>query len=849
MADRRVRAIFEVQVTQAERGMKSLAGEVEKADKKVDALEKSLDKLGKKRTKPEIEADISDAERSIRDLEEHLQDLAARETTPEVKAETEQAKAELSEVKDRLRDLYAESAEVEVTADTSRAESALDGAQGRLDAIDGDTATVRVDADTADIDGVGEDIADTIADDFESSGDPLGDAITGKLMDLASGAALAGIGTLIGKGLASYIIDGMERELQLSRIEASTFMDEATAERIGAAAGQAMNVGFQDAVREGYQTIGEQLFRGGLIDTSTDQAEIEALMVKVEAMNQLFQMDTTETINAVSRLYTSGLAPSATAAFDIITAAQKGMLDEQMVDSLIEYSTQWAAAGITADQALGLMSQGLDGGAMNVDKVSDAVKELGLSLGTMDDADRSALAQLGVDADEVFAMFQRGGPDAAAAMDLVLDALREAESQGRTSTQVISDLFGGPGEDLGVSLFALDVSSAADAMGQLGTVSGETARSVETLRDNASTTGASLWSILNTSTEDLRDNAARGEDAMSALAWVTEEAAGSAGDYESAAFDAARAQLDFESATDGVNDELGVQSELLETVIDGQRRLSGITMTAVEAEGEFHQSVRDATDALAENGQTLDVTTEAGLANMEALHGIAEAGWDHIDALREQGASEETLQGVMADTRQAFIDSMIEMGATEQAAHDYADQIGLIPRHVSTDFAVNDDAAQERLNWWKRQKVTVGVNFIAGSQSGSLGSPVAPYVPGNADGGWVPGAPSTVDTVAWPIALPGLAGGGYLNQPLAGGEYVVNAMSAAANATLVEAINASRGPLPVGRGAGGQLDMNALVDALEDAFTHALSGARLDLRSTGLWNQLEAQLVLAMDRS
>ena len=800
MADRRVRAIFEVQVTQAERGMKSLAGEVEKADKKVDALGKTLDGVGKKRTRVEIEADIQDAEMRVSELEAHLDDLQAMDVTPEVRADTEKAKAELSEVKAELRDLYGESAEVQVTADTSRAESALDGAQGRLDAIDGDTATVHVVADTGDIDGVGGDIADTIADDFEDSGDPLGDAITGKLMDLASGAALAGIGTLIGQGLSKYIIDGMERELQLSRIEASTFMDEATAERIGAAAGQAMNVGFQDAVREGYQTIGEQLFRGGLIDTSTDQAEIEALMVKVEAMNQLFQMDTTETINAVSRLYTSGLAPSATAAFDLITAAQKGMLDDQMVDSLIEYSTQWADAGITADQALGLMKQGLDGGAMNVDKISDAVKELGLSLGTMDDADRSALAQLGVDADEVFAMFQRGGPDAAAAMDLVLDALREAESQGRTSTQVISDLFGGPGEDLGVSLFALDVSSAADAMSELGTVSGETARSVETLRDNAATTGASIWSVLNTSTEDLRDNAARGEDAMSALAWVTEEAAGSAGEYESAAFDAARAQISFADSTDGSAEALAAQADLLETVIDGQRRLSGVAMTAVEAEGEFHQSVRDATAALAENGQNLDVTTEAGLANMEALHGIAEAGWDHIDALRAQGASEADLQASMGRTREQLISSMMQFGASREEAEAYANSLGLIPSTITTTVALDtaqagrDMSAFIRNNSGKVIGIRAQVTGIGSLEARAAGGWVAP---GRADGGWVPGAPSTVDTVAWPVALPGLAGGGYLNQPLAGGEYVVNARSAGANAALLEAINSTRGSLAV----------------------------------------------------
>ena len=476
------------------------------------------------------------------------------------------------------------------------------------------------------------------------------------------------------------------------------------------------------------------------------------------------------------------------------------MLDDEMVDSLIEYSTQWADAGITADQALGLMKQGLDGGAMNVDKVSDAVKELGLSLGTMDDADRSALAQLGIDADEVFAMFQRGGPDAAAAMDLVLDALREAESQGRTSTQVISDLFGGPGEDLGVALFALDISNAADEMGALGTVSGETARSVQTLRDNAATTGSSLWNTLNTSTDDLRDNAARGEDAMSALAWVTEEAAGSAGDYESAAFDAARAQVSFDDATDGVNDELSIQADILETVIDGQRRLSGITMTAVEAEGEFHQSVRDATAALAENGQTLDVTTEAGLANMEALHGIADAGWDHIDALREQGASEEDLQSSMRRTREQLVASMIQMGASADEAEAYADSLGLIPSTITTTAkldtaqASRDMSAFIRNNSGKVIGIRAQVTGIGSLEARAAGGWVAP---GRADGGWVPGAPSSVDTVLWPTVLPGRAGGGSLYQPLAGGEYVVNARSAGANAALLEAINSTRGSLAV----------------------------------------------------
>ena len=74
--------------------------------------------------------------------------------------------------------------------------------------------------------------------------------------------------------------------------------------------------------------------------------------------------------------------------------------------------------------------------------------------------------------------------------------------------------------------------------------------------------------------------------------------------------------------------------------------------------------------------------------------------------------------------------------------------------------------------------------------------PAPQRLPGRASGGWVPGPTHpTGDNVLWPTSLPGLASGGFLSQPLNGGEYVVNARAAAENVQLLQAINASRGPL------------------------------------------------------
>ncbi|MCZ9338461.1 hypothetical protein NGM37_11805, partial [Streptomyces sp. TRM76130] len=67
---------------------------------------------------------------------------------------------------------------------------------------------------------------------------------------------------------------------------------------------------------------------------------------------------------------------------------------------------------------------------------------------------------LGLDATQVMNDMAAGGKRGEEAMDLVLDALRELGPDTATAKQAVQDLFGGPGEDLGAALFALDVDKA-----------------------------------------------------------------------------------------------------------------------------------------------------------------------------------------------------------------------------------------------------------------------------------------------------------------------------------------------------------------------------------------------------
>ena len=154
----------------------------------------------------------------------------------------------------------------------------------------------------------------------------------------------------------------------------------------------------------------------------------------------------------------------------------------------------------------------------------------------------------------------------------------------------------------------------------------------------------------------------------------------------------------------------------------------------------------------------------------------------------------------MARTREQLIASMMQFGASREEAEAYADSLRLFPSTITTTVELDtaqagrDMSAFIRNNSGKVIGIRAQVTGIGSLEARADGGWVAQ---GRADGGWVPGAPSDHDNVLWPTLLPGRAGGGALYQPLAGGEYVVNARSAGANAALLEAINSTRGALSV----------------------------------------------------
>lgn len=113
-----------------------------------------------------------------------------------------------------------------------------------------------------------------------------------------------------------------------------------------------------------------------------NDTDLTKLTSQVISLSDRTGTDFQENIRGSSQLM-GAFDISAQKAFDMIAAGYKNGLNVSgdFMDTLTEYAPLFEEAGFSADEMLQIMKNGMDNGAMNTDKVSDAVKELQIRLG------------------------------------------------------------------------------------------------------------------------------------------------------------------------------------------------------------------------------------------------------------------------------------------------------------------------------------------------------------------------------------------------------------------------------------------------------------------------------------
>lgn len=323
-----------------------------------------------------------------------------------------------------------------------------------------------------------------------SAADQAADQLGNSLEDAGQDAENSSEGyTVLKNVLANLVTEGINKAVDAFK-ELATEGDTSLAmlsARTGATAQELE--GFEDVMYEVYNSnygdslgdVSEKLSTVIQMTDNLDKASLAQITKNAIALEDVFGFDVVESLRAANSL-TDQFGISAEEAFNLIVqGAQEGLnQNDDLLDTINEYSVQFRNAGYSADDMFNMLANGAETGTWSIDKLGDAVKEFNIRMS--DGTANEYLEQLGLNTEEVIAQFNKGGPEAQAAIGDIMEALQECDD-ATLQYQAGVGLFGTMWEDLGVDTVAslMDtqgaIQSTSDAMAQLNSAAYDTLES------------------------------------------------------------------------------------------------------------------------------------------------------------------------------------------------------------------------------------------------------------------------------------------------------------------------------------------------------------------------------------
>ena len=283
---------------------------------------------------------------------------------------------------------------------------------------------------------------------------------------ITAGAAAAATATT---GLLARLGDGFNQAV--NQIGASTGATGKDLKQLGQIAQAVYSHNFGDSL--------EDVADGISVVRQTTQLMGKELQAATEAgfaLRDTFGYDLAESARTASSLM-KNFQIDAEKAYNIIAVGAQNGADQNgdLLDTLNEYSAQYAALGLSADQFVNGLISGAKAGVFSIDKVGDAVKEFNIRAKDGSKSTTDAFATLKLNAAKTMQAFASGGDTAQRAFFQVVRAL-ESMQDPVAKNQTAVALFGTQYEDLEQTvlpvLASMEDSSkqAYDALGQINQV-------------------------------------------------------------------------------------------------------------------------------------------------------------------------------------------------------------------------------------------------------------------------------------------------------------------------------------------------------------------------------------------
>ena len=293
------------------------------------------------------------------------------------------------------------------------------------------------------------------------------DALTAGL----SAAQVAAVG--IGAAFVGIAIAGVnvatDMDSAMNDFIASTGKAEAETERYQAV----LESIYANNYGEDFQDISDAMEQVVKSLGNMDDSALQEVTESAFALRDTFEYDVAESTRAAKALMDNFGVSGADAMSMIAAGAQNGLdYSGELLDSISEYSVQFGKMGLTADDMFKIFQKGAENGAWNLDKIGDAVKEMSIRVIDGSETTKEGFELIGLNADEMAEKFAAGGDTAKEAFEETLEALASLEDPIAQNTAGV-DLLGTMWEDLGPDVVEALANiedgayDTADAMNQI----------------------------------------------------------------------------------------------------------------------------------------------------------------------------------------------------------------------------------------------------------------------------------------------------------------------------------------------------------------------------------------------
>ena len=313
-----------------------------------------------------------------------------------------------------------------------------------LDSIDDGNSIKSIEADLTSLSGATKETGD----DFEKLGEKVDSAINMEAADKLS--AVGDKAIEMGQQTMEVAVDVQGAQ---AKINAAFQGTEEEAARLSEVAKRIYTDGFgesMDQTSDAVILVKRNL--GNLNDTDLSNITQQAMILE-----ELYDADMDETMRGVNALMqTFGM--TAQEAMDYVVVGTQNGLDKthELGDNLAEYATLFEENGYSAGEMFDILQAGLEGGAYNLDKVNDLVKEFGIRVS--DGTIESAIEDIGGSWQTLYNDWKASGGTQKELFQSIAQELSNVSSE-QEKAGLVSQIFGSLGEDAGYKVI--------EAMGQV----------------------------------------------------------------------------------------------------------------------------------------------------------------------------------------------------------------------------------------------------------------------------------------------------------------------------------------------------------------------------------------------